>query len=58
MLTVILTIGDDGLVSCETKKGDKTVHFEDLDRKEQIYVCNSFVSFYKLFSTCIKEEEL
>lgn len=56
MLTIVLTIEDDGLVGCETKKGDKTVKFEDLERKEQIYVCNAFVSFYKLFSSCIKDE--
>lgn len=56
MLTVILTIEDDGLVSCETKKGEETVKFEDLDRKEQIYVCNAFASFYNLFSPHIKDE--
>lgn len=56
MLTVILTIGDDGLVGCETKKGDETVKFEDLERKGQIYVCNAFASFYNLFFPHIKDE--
>jgi len=56
MLTVILTIGDDGLVSCETKKGEEIVKFEDLERKEQIYMCNSFASFYNLFSPHIKDK--
>ena len=58
MLTVILTIEDDGLVGGETKKGEETVKFKDLERKEQIYVCNAFVSFYNLFSPHIKDEEL
>lgn len=40
---------DDDLAGCEITKGDNIVQFEELERSEQIKVCNSLGHFYGLF---------
>lgn len=54
-LKVTIEISD--LAGCTIEKENKSVQFEDLSRKEQIIVCNSFVQFYQLFSKVIKNED-
>lgn len=54
-LKVTIEISD--LAGCAIEKDNKVIQFEDLSRKEQIIVCNSFVQFYQLFSKVIKNED-
>ena len=53
-----VTIEIDGsLVGYRLKdNNNKFVHFEDLSRKEQISILNSFTSGYRLFIDALKEE--
>ena len=47
----------DGLAGYQFKDGnDNVVKFEDLSRKEQIGILNSFVNGYELFIRCLKVE--
>lgn len=47
-----------GLASYQFKDGnDNVVQFEDLSRREQVRILNSFVNGYNLFENVIKEKE-
>lgn len=49
---------DDGLVAYQFKDdSDNVVQFENLSRKEQIRILNSFANGYQLFRSILKEEE-
>ena len=49
---------NDGLVAYQFKDdNDNVVQFENLSRKEQIMILNSFVNGYQLFRSTLKEEE-
>lgn len=48
----------DGLVGYQFKDGnDKVVQFEDLSRREQVRILNSFANGYELFRNVLKDEE-
>ena len=52
-----ITIEIDGsLVGYQFKKGKDKVHFEDLSRREQISILNSFADGYRLFIEALKED--
>lgn len=55
-IKVTITLDDD-LAGCEIQMNNKTEQWENLDKRQQIHVCNSFVQFYNLFSKSIKEDE-
>ena len=46
----------DGLVGYQFKKGKDTAKFEDLTRREQISILNSFANGYELFIKSLKED--
>ena len=56
---MIVTIEiEDGLVGYQFKDGnDNVVQFEDLSRREQVRILNSFANGYQLFRSILKEEE-
>lgn len=47
---------EDDLAGCEITKGDNITHFEELERSEQIQVCNSLGRFYALFYNYIANQ--
>ena len=56
-MIVIIEIKD-GLVGYQFKDGnDNVVQFEDLSRREQVRILNSFANGYQLFGSVLKEEE-
>lgn len=55
-MKIIIEI-EDGLAGYQFEKGNDVVHFEDLGRREQIRILNSFANGYDLFNECLKEEE-
>lgn len=49
---------EDRLAGYQFKDGnDNVVQFENLSRREQVRVLNSFVNGYELFRRVLKEEE-
>ena len=47
----------DDLIGYQFKSDEnKVIRFEDMSRREQIKVLNSFVNGYELFLTALKEE--
>lgn len=46
----------DKLVGYEFKSNGKNVQWDDLDRKQQIRILNSFARGYELFYKCLKDE--
>ena len=46
---------EDDLFGCEIARSGETVHFESLNDKEQIKVCNALALSYNLFAPCIKK---
>ena len=46
---------EDDLAGCQIKVDDKVKQWHELDKQEQIKVCNMLAQFYNLFSPCIKE---
>ena len=46
----------DGLAGIEILKEGKTTQWEELTRKEQISILNTFVGGYNLFRPSLKEE--
>jgi hypothetical protein len=56
-MTVTIEIKD-GLVGYQFKDGnDNVVQFENLSRREQIRILNSFANGYSLFKDILKEME-
>ena len=56
-MIVIIEIKD-GLVGYQFKDGnDNVVQFEDLSRREQVRILNSFANGYSLFKSVLKEME-
>lgn len=55
-MKIIIEI-EDGLAGYQFEKGNNVVFFEDLERREQIRILNSFAYGYDLFGECLKEEE-
>ena len=56
-MIVIIEIND-GLVGYQFKDGnDKVVQFEDLSRREQVRILNSFANGYSLFKDILKAME-
>lgn len=48
---------EDGLAGCEIKaNGDEVKDFNELDRKQQIHVCNALARFYELFFPCVRND--
>ena len=48
----------DGLVGYQFKDGnDDVVQFENLSRREQVRILNSFANGYELFRNVLKDEE-
>lgn len=48
----------DGLTGYQFKDGnDNVVNFEDLSRREQVRILNSFVHGFELFKSVLKEKE-
>ena len=45
-----------GLVGYKFKKGKNNVQFENLSRREQISILNSFAGGYRLFINALKED--
>jgi hypothetical protein len=49
---------NDGLVAYQFKDdNDNVVQFENLSRKEQIRILNSFAGGYQLFRSVLKDDE-
>lgn len=48
--------GEDNLCGCEITKSGKIKHFQELNDKEQVKVCNALAQFYMLFYKAIKGE--
>jgi len=46
---------EDDLCGCEITRSGETVHFERMNGKEQVKVCNALAQFYNLFVPCIKK---
>ena len=56
-MIIIIEIKD-GLAGYQFKDGnDNVVQFEDLSRREQVRILNSFVNGYNLFESILKEKE-
>ena len=56
-MTVTIEIKD-GLVGYQFKDGnDNVVQFENLSRREQVRILNSFANGYSLFKDILKEME-
>ena len=56
-MIVIIEIKD-GLAGYQFKDGnDKVVQFEDLSRREQVRILNSFANGYSLFKSVLKDME-
>lgn len=53
-IKVDIELGDD-LAGCQIKVDDKVKQWHELDKQEQIKVCNMLAQFYNLFAPCIKE---
>ena len=52
-----VTIEIDRLIGYQFKDdNDNVVHFEDLSRREQINILNSFADGYRLFINALKED--
>ena len=47
---------EDDLAGCEITKGNNIANFEELERSEQIQVCNSLGHFYGLFYNYIANQ--
>ena len=55
---IIMIEIEDGLVGYQFKDdNDNVVHFENLSRRKQIRVLNSFAHGYDLFRSVLKENE-
>ena len=57
MSNLKVTLEVDELAGCLIERDDERMQWENLSRKEQVQILNSFAQFYKLFYKCLKEEE-
>lgn len=55
-ITISIEIDEKGLAGYEFLVDDKSVLWENMDRKQQISVLNSFIQGYGLFKKFFKEE--
>ena len=55
-INISIEIDGKGLVGYEFFVDDKSVLWENMDRKQQVSVLNSFVQGYELFKRFLKEE--